>query len=46
MTTASLRCRVGSQHSGGQRAGHGMPKKLLAEELSSAGFQVVKSADE
>jgi ubiquinone/menaquinone biosynthesis C-methylase UbiE len=28
------------------RGGHGMPQKLLVEELTSAGFQVVKSVDD
>ena len=28
------------------RGGHGMPKKILIEELSSAGFQVVKSLND
>ena len=28
------------------RGGHGMPQKILIEELTSAGFQVVKSFDD
>jgi len=28
------------------RGGHGMPQKLLVEELTSAGFQVVKTVDD
>jgi SAM-dependent methyltransferase len=28
------------------RGGHGMPQKLLVEELASAGFQAVKSLDD
>jgi predicted methyltransferase len=27
------------------RGGHGMPQKILIEELTGAGFQVVKSVD-